>query len=61
MPTLGNEQMHNRSLESRQFTHKIGANVVLFVACATGAKRTIMVHLQDTRTNNDHFSHHAPA
>jgi hypothetical protein len=36
MPTLKHEQMHNRSLETGQFTHKIGANAVLFEACTAG-------------------------
>jgi hypothetical protein len=44
MPASSHEQMHNRSLESREFTHKIGAIMVLFVACAAGAHCTIMVH-----------------
>jgi hypothetical protein len=43
MPPLDYEQMHNRSLETTQFTHKIGANLVLFQACAAGARRTNMV------------------
>jgi hypothetical protein len=45
MPTLDYEQMHNRSLETGQFTHKIGANVVLFQARGAGALRTVLVQI----------------
>jgi hypothetical protein len=61
MPTLDYEQMHNRSLETKQFTHKIGANVVLLQACATGAETHHCGAHIENRTIVEHFAPRAPA